>query len=92
MQHFASLTFVIQQFLKECVSETGLSAEELRPVACCLAVAGPVRANKATITNVDWKLDGAEMSKQLGIPDVLIINGQAEWPTQQRRRCKGLST
>jgi len=73
-QHFASLTFVIQQFLKECVSETGLSAEELRPVACCLAVAGPVRANKATITNVDWKLDGAEMSKHLGIPDVLIIN------------------
>lgn len=46
----------------------------VRPTACCLAVAGPVRANSAVITNVNWVLDGAEMAQQLGIPDVLIIN------------------
>jgi len=73
-QKYASLTFVIQEFLKEASSKLGLDEGTLQPVACCLAVAGPVRANKANITNVSWQLDGAEMSKHLNIPDVLIIN------------------
>ena len=73
-QDYASLTYIIQQFLALVVTELKVSEEENHPIACCLAVAGPVRANKATITNVNWVLDGAEMSEQLHIPDVLIIN------------------
>lgn len=72
-QKFASLTFVIDKFLKE-VREELSSSHSYHPIACCLAVAGPVRANKAVITNVNWTLDGAEMAKQLDIPSVLIIN------------------
>jgi len=71
-QKYASLTYVIEKFLKD--TATALGMEVIQPVACCLAVAGPVRANKATITNVNWVLDGVEMSKALHIPDVLIIN------------------
>lgn len=75
-QKYASLTFVIEKFLKEALAKApaGSSPESLHPIACCLAVAGPVRANTAHITNVSWILDGAEMSKALNIPDVLIIN------------------
>ena len=72
-QKFASLTFVIDKFLKE-VREELSSSHSYHPIACCLAVAGPVRANKAVITNVNWTLDGAEMARQLDIPSVLIIN------------------
>jgi glucokinase len=71
-QKFASLTFIISMFLKDTAEKLGIG--DLQPIACCLAVAGPVRANKATITNVNWVLDGAEMSRSLNIPDVLIIN------------------
>jgi len=73
-QQYASLTFVIDKFLREVSNESGIDLKDLRPSACCLAVAGPVRANKATITNVNWVLDGREMSVSLGIPDLLIIN------------------
>ena len=73
-QKFASLTFIIESFLKEAATSHPEIADEMHPVACCLAVAGPVRANRATITNVSWTLDGAEMSKALRIADVLIIN------------------
>jgi glucokinase len=65
---------VIEKFLRDTASTLGLAESDIQPVACCLAVAGPVRANIATITNVNWVLDGAEMSRQLHIPDVLIIN------------------
>jgi glucokinase len=37
-------------------------------------VAGPVRANKAQITNVNWSLDAMEMSRVLRIPQVKLIN------------------
>lgn len=80
-QKYASLTFVIDKFLKEAAAEAAgadgdveAAAASLHPIACCLAVAGPVRANKVTITNVNWELSGQEMSDQLRIPDVLIIN------------------
>lgn len=75
-QKYASLTFVIEKFLKEAASEAeeAEAGSSCHPVACCLAVAGPVRANEATITNVSWKLSGAEMSLALHIPDVLIVN------------------
>ena len=43
-------------------------------IACCLAVAGPVRANKSIITNVNWVLDGEEMAQHLNMKRVQIIN------------------
>src|SRR5947209_5058005 len=74
-EKYASLTFVIEKFLKEFADERSEGdGDEYHPVAMCLAVAGPVRANRAVITNVNWVLDGAEMAAALNIRDVLIIN------------------
>jgi len=70
-QKYSSLTFIIEKFIKETQSES----PEFYPVAACLAVAGPVRANKIKFTNVNWTLDGDEMAVQLKMRRVLIING-----------------
>lgn len=67
-QQYASLTFIIHKFLNK-YSSTGPY-----PIACCLAVAGPVRANKSQITNLNWVLDGDQMVQELGIKRVVIIN------------------
>src|SRR5437868_5418188 len=51
-QHYSSLTFIIQKFLSKYVKDDDY------PIAACLVVAGPVRANKSHLTNVNWILDG----------------------------------
>lgn len=49
-------------------------ASEIDVVGACIAVAGPVVGNRATLTNISWVVDGNELSASLhGIP-VLVIN------------------
>ena len=40
----------------------------------CLAVAGPVEANTAKITNVQWRIDGPALEKHFRLENVTIIN------------------
>lgn len=42
--------------------------------AACFAVAGPVTKNKATLTNLGWKIEGAEIEERFGIPKAVIAN------------------
>lgn len=42
--------------------------------AACFAVAGPVAKNKATLTNLGWTIDGAEIEDRLSLPKVVIAN------------------
>lgn len=46
---------------------------ELRPVKCCISAAGPVKHNYCQLTNQSWNIDGNALSREFGIP-VLVIN------------------
>jgi glucokinase len=50
------------------------AAGHLRPAAACLAVAGPVRAGCARLTNLPWRLDAAALAADLGIPRLELVN------------------
>ena len=45
-----------------------------QPVAACLAVAGPVQAGRARLTNLPWELDAAELVAATGIARVELVN------------------
>jgi len=46
-----------------------------RPVSrACFGVAGPVVEGRATITNLPWALDEADLRETLGIPSVRLLN------------------
>jgi len=42
--------------------------------AACFAVAGPVFADRAEVTNLTWKIDALALAKQFGIGRVSLIN------------------
>ncbi len=45
-----------------------------RLAATCLAVAGPVKHNTATLTNLGWKVDAAEIGKKYALKSLRLIN------------------
>ena len=67
---FADMESVLGHFLESA------EAKEARPklAATCFAVAGPVEAGTATLTNLGWKVDAAALSLQFGLRNVRIIN------------------
>ncbi|MGE5520436.1 MAG: glucokinase [Candidatus Dadabacteria bacterium] len=72
-KNFPGITSVIAEFIQQ---------EEL-PSKICLAVAGPVQDSKVTLTNLNWTIDGEQLSQQLNRPVFLINDLQAT--------CYGLS-
>lgn len=42
--------------------------------AACFSVAGPVTANTATLTNLDWKISGNALAAELRLPEVRLMN------------------
>ncbi|MFN9692977.1 MAG: glucokinase [Synechococcaceae cyanobacterium] len=44
------------------------------PEAACFAVAGPVRAGRAQLTNLPWQLEEAELARVCSIPVVALVN------------------
>jgi glucokinase len=67
-QAYDGLTPIITKFLAETARDSA------PPTAACFAVAGPVRNQKAKITNLPWILDAEQLAVQLGIDRVLLIN------------------
>ena len=56
-----------------------LRAQDARPEAACLAVAGPVRGDTAWMRNRGWQVDAAALGKALGVRRVaLMIDLQAQ--------------
>ncbi len=55
-----------------------LAGEELRPRAACFGVAGPVLGDRlhqhATLTNLPWMLDSVQLTRELGLLAVRLIN------------------
>jgi len=71
---YESLIEVIQLFLKDAAKVT-TSTTPLVPSTACLAVAGPVKNNRAKLTNrSSWVIDGDVLANELGIKHNRVIN------------------
>lgn len=64
---YPSLESVVDDFLRE-VSHLP------RPEIACFGVAGPVKDNKAVMTNLAWEIDGHKLSQTLSIPTIKLLN------------------
>ena len=64
-EDFASLAEMITAFL----SETGLVVEQ-----ASFGVAGPVRMNKARVTNLEWQVDADELKSKFHFTKVHLLN------------------
>lgn len=49
-------------------------AGHARPSVACLAVAGPVQAGRARLTNLPWSLGEHELARDCAIPSVELVN------------------
>ncbi len=65
-QNYPDLNTILESFLK--------AHTKTKPVAACLAVAGPVRHGNARVTNLPWVVNEADISEAFAIPRVRIIN------------------
>jgi glucokinase len=63
-----SLIAILRQFL---------SARTGKVLSAALAIAGPVVAGVGDITNLKWKVDERKLSRELGIPQVSLLNDLA---------------
>ena len=59
----------IAHILQDYLATTGA-----RPDGVCVAAAGPVQDGVATMTNLDWTMDGAKLSAATGAARVAILN------------------
>lgn len=60
----------IGDVLTRFMAEMGVSDVD----GCCVAAAGPVRDGVATMTNLDWVIDGAELARATKAEKVAILN------------------
>ncbi len=63
---FDGLEPVLKQYI--------LDENDVKPVAACVAVAGPVADGKATMTNLDWAIDEPTLAHATNAKTVAIIN------------------
>lgn len=63
---FPGLETVLRRYLAD---EGGVD-----PAAACVAVAGPVRDGRATLTNLDWTIDEATLARAARAETVAILN------------------
>ena len=59
----------IAAILRDYLAQTGARVEGV-----CVAAAGPVQDGDATMTNLDWVMDGAKLSAASGAHRVAILN------------------
>jgi len=62
---------MVQAFLAE---NPQAGAGDALPAAACFAVAGPVQAGQARLTNLPWRLEASALAQTTGIPAVELVN------------------
>ncbi|MDO8436864.1 MAG: glucokinase [Nitrosomonadaceae bacterium] len=67
---YAGFSDVLRDFL----GKAGMNHVDCSPAAACLAVAGPVVAQRAKLTNLPWLMDVAAIAAEFSIPSVKLIN------------------
>lgn len=60
----------LESVLRRYIADHGGAA----PTAVCVAVAGPVRDGRATMTNLDWTIDHATLIRATGASTAAILN------------------
>ena len=71
-RHYESRLFAtFPEILREFLGQAGMNN---RPLAACFAVAGPVVAQQAKLTNLPWQIDSNDISRDFSIPSVKLIN------------------
>jgi glucokinase len=77
---FSSLEEVVTRFLsmgtedKADKADSEDKGDKKDITAACFGVPGPVRDNRLKLTNLPWVLDGNQMERSLGIPNIFLIN------------------
>ncbi|HID96846.1 MAG TPA: glucokinase [Thermodesulfobacteriaceae bacterium] len=73
--NFSDFQAVLSRFLSELPGN--------RPLHCCLAVAGIVKNDTATPTNISWSIDGSDLKNCFSFDTVRLINDfeAAAWGT-----------
>lgn len=61
----ASLEEIVQRFL---------SAHRLEIESACFGIAGPIKKNRAELTNLPWVIEGKEVARALGLKEAWLIN------------------
>ncbi len=69
-REFENLDGLMERFF----STSDTLAARSRLAATCLAVAGPVGNNAATLTNLGWKVDAAALAKKFALKSLRLIN------------------
>lgn len=64
---FATFSSILEAFLKQ-------AAAPNPPAAACFAVAGPIAAQQATLTNLPWQISSANIAQEFSIAAVKLIN------------------
>jgi glucokinase len=62
---------LIERFLAEAKSTLG---ERIAPRAACFGVAGPIRGQRAQLTNLPWTVDADALARAFAIPQVRLLN------------------
>jgi len=69
--HFPDLVPMVRQFCHAAAAALG-SARQVD--TACFGIAGPVVNNTSELTNLSWSLSGDRLQRELGIPQVTLIN------------------
>jgi glucokinase len=69
-QEFGGLQPIVADFLQQ----PQVAGHRGAIAAACFSVAGPVVANSATLTNLDWKIAGNALAAELRLPEVRLMN------------------
>jgi len=64
----------LQPILADFLQQQAVARHREAIAAACFAVAGPVAANSATLTNLDWKIAGNALAAELRLPEVRLLN------------------
>lgn len=51
-----------------------VGCQQQKPEIACFGVAGPVRNGRVETSNLPWLVDGAQLARELGLPNALLIN------------------
>ncbi len=67
---FTDFSEVLCDFLSKAETVT----KKYNPIAACFAVAGPIVAQRANLTNLPWLIDSTKISREFSIPSIKLIN------------------
>ncbi len=74
-QRYDSLAFAaFADLLTDFLNRTGTFTATGHPHAACLAVAGPVVSQQATLTNLPWQISSSRIAQEFSLPAVKLIN------------------